>query len=441
MPRKTKNAAIDTPSARRKLTPSGNPYFYRIGAGLHLGYRKNRRDGAWVARWAGHFETIGAADDILAADDATVLSFQQAEEKARRLFAASNRGDAGRAADEAKSLTVRKAVEDYIAACEARERKRKGDGAQLRRDAKLKLGRHVLAADEALAAKPLRELTSDDLATWRKGRAKALAETAVRRVVNDFKAALNAAALEHRKRLPGLIEEIRAGFKTTEPAGVIARDKQILADADIRRVLSAARVVDERDGWEGDLLRLVAALAATGARFSQVARVRVVDVQAAQSRLMVPVSAKGRGEKARTHIAVQTGADILDLLRPAFVGRKGHEPLFLRPHWRQEKVGKWIKTCRELWRSPSELTRPWAEIIAEAGLPKGTVPYALRHSSIVRGLRAHLPVRLVAAQHDTSAAMIEKHYAAYIVDAMDELAAKAVVPLVTPAPAALRSVG
>ena len=77
------------------------------------------------------------------------------------------------------------------------------------------------------------------------------------------------------------------------------------------------------------------------------------------------------------------------------------------------------------------MTRPWAAIIARAGLAAGTIPYALRHSSIVRGLRAGLPVRLVAALHDTSSAMIEKHYAAYIVDAMDELAARAVVPLTT----------
>jgi hypothetical protein len=60
----------------------------------------------------------------------------------------------------------------------------------------------------------------------------------------------------------------------------------------------------------------------------------------------------------------------------------------------------------------------------------GIVPYAFRHSSIVRGLRAGLPVRLVAVLHDTSSAMIEKHYSAYIIDAMDELAARAVVPLI-----------
>ena len=58
------------------------------------------------------------------------------------------------------------------------------------------------------------------------------------------------------------------------------------------------------------------------------------------------------------------------------------------------------------------------------------IPYAFRHSSIVRGIRANLPIRLVAAMHDTSVAMIEAHYAAWIVDGLEELAARAVVPLV-----------
>ena len=62
----------------------------------------------------------------------------------------------------------------------------------------------------------------------------------------------------------------------------------------------------------------------------------------------------------------------------------------------------------------------------------------MRHSSIVRGLRAGLPVRLVAAVHDTSAAMIEKHYGAFIVDATEDLLRRAVLPL---APAALPVIG
>jgi integrase len=92
----------------------------------------------------------------------------------------------------------------------------------------------------------------------------------------------------------------------------------------------------------------------------------------------------------------------------------------------------WSKESSGRWQLASVFSKPWAKVRAQAGLDKNIVPYALRHSSIVRGLRAGLPVRLVAALHDTSTPMIEKHYSAFIVDAMDELAAKAIVPLATP---------
>lgn len=77
--------------------------------------------------------------------------------------------------------------------------------------------------------------------------------------------------------------------------------------------------------------------------------------------------------------------------------------------------------------------------VERADLPADTVMYALRHSSIVRGLRAMLPVRLVAALHDTSVGIVEKHYAAFIVDVTDDLARRAALSLTT-APVALSRV-
>lgn len=72
--------------------------------------------------------------------------------------------------------------------------------------------------------------------------------------------------------------------------------------------------------------------------------------------------------------------------------------------------------------------RPWRQICKQQSLD--VVPHTLRRSSIVRGIRAGLPIRLVAVLHDTSVAMIERHYAKCIVDGLEELAARAVVPLV-----------
>ena len=251
--------------------------------------------------------------------------------------------------------------------------------------------------------------------------------------MNDFKAALNSGvrsinAPEVRQSIRDAIKE---GLAKVEAATAAAREAQVLTDADVRRIVSAAWEIDGEGGWDGDLGRLVLVLAATGARFSQVIRMQVANVQPEQKRLIIPVSRKGRGEKKISHVGVRVGDDVLAVLSKATAGRKGSEPLFFRPRWRPIGPAKWEKGERGPWFAAAELTRPWGAIVTKAGLAAGTIPYALRHSSIVRGLRAGLPVRLVAALHDTSSAMIERHYAAYIVDAMDELAARAVVPLTT----------
>ena len=311
----------------------------------------------------------------------------------------------------------------------------------MKRDARSRLTKHVLEAGAKLADRPIASLTTDDLTNWRAG--LKMAAGSAQRTVNDLKAALNAIARRAKAQLPATMRDtIKDGLATVNAAPAVARDAQVLPDADVRALIAVAWIVDAEGNWGGDLARLVLVLAATGARFSQIARMTVSDVQ--PTRLMVPVSRKGRGEKQISHIAVRVGEDVAAAIAKATAGRKGSEPLFLRPRWEPVAVGRWQRGDRGPWYSSAELTRPWAAIVVRAGLSTRTIPYALRHSSIVRGLRAGLPVRLVAALHDTSSAMIERHYAAYIVDAMDELAARAVVPLtstpatVTPISAARR---
>ncbi|WP_204336637.1 hypothetical protein, partial [Proteus mirabilis] len=58
----------------------------------------------------------------------------------------------------------------------------------------------------------------------------------------------------------------------------VARDNQILTDAQIGTLLRAAREVDTELEFDGDLFRIIVVLAATGARYAQVRRMRVGDV-------------------------------------------------------------------------------------------------------------------------------------------------------------------
>ena len=111
----------------------------------------------------------------------------------------------------------------------------------------------------------------------------------------------------------------------------------------------------------------------------------------------------------------------MDQLASATAGRPADEILLHR--WRKvQRKGSldWHRGTRGPWQSSSEIDRAWDLIVKRVGLPEA-VPCCFRHSSIVRMLRQNVNIRLVAALHDTSVAMIEKHYAAYIVDALEDI--------------------
>jgi integrase len=445
-------AKVTTRNARAQL-PTGL-HFKGIDPEVHLGYRKNKRGGMWFVRWRngrGYRQvSLGVADDELREG---TLNYDAAVRKARKAVEAARKE--ARAAADGPAPTVRAAVEAYVAFRDKRESERRKR--PVRSDAN-RLARYVMGRDKrgkraglpptTLADKPLHALTERDLMTWRNRLPEALKASSKQRLINDLKAALNNALGTHRDRLdPNLPSIVKHGLKAMNGhAGEGAepvRDNQILTDAKVGKLISAAQAVDAEQDWEGDLSRLVIVLAATGARFSQVARMRVGDVQRAQSRLLVPVSRKGRGVKSGT-TAVAVGKDVLDALLPALTGRMAAAPLLERWRYKQVTSGadgiKWERAGRGPWQSAAELARPWQAVRQRAAMPD-VIPYALRHSSIVRGIKAGLPIRLVAALHDTSVQMIERHYSRWIVDGLDELAARAVVPLVPKAGKVVRMRG
>ncbi|UCI17017.1 tyrosine-type recombinase/integrase [Mesorhizobium sp. B2-1-8] len=445
MAKTLKEAPITTASARSKL-PAGE-YARRLDADAAIWYRRGKRGGVWFARWrnwgegANYLQSpVGPANDVNDKSTDGLLTFAQAETNARQIVAKA-RQDA-KAAGAGPVLTVRLAVETYVAERDARDSRRKGR--TVRSDAGQRLRRYVLGQDkrgnqeavpeEALATVTLHMLKESDLLTWRGGLPQELKGSTEQRLINDLKAALNGAYSTHRERLdPTLPAIIKHGLKAeksdSDDAVPLARDNQILTAAQVGTVISAAREIDAEQDWDGDLYRFVVVLAATGARFSQIARMKVGDVQRAQGRLIIPSSRKGRGGKIAS-VPYPVGKDVLDALLPATAGRMDGETLLER--WRSKQVAGtigWERAGRAGWQSPSELQRPWNDVRQRAGMP-AVIPYGLRHSSIVRGIRANLPIRLVAALHDTSVPMIERHYGRWIVDGLEDLAAAAVVPLV-----------
>jgi integrase len=428
MPRAVVEAKIQNRAGRAGLAARSRPYWRGITEGCHVGYYRGARVGKWVARYRkseinGYVTcTLGEADDVVAANGDTVLDWKQAVEKARRWNELQERGGEETAPD----ITVRAAVEAYIEKRDARRTARAGRPAHS--DAYYTLQRFVLK-DPKLPQIALSDVTEGDLRSWQK-RVDAGKASSLQRVMNNLKAALNEAWVAHRQALPrDLPSTIKYGLKhqvVSAPVTSLARDNQILSDEQVRKIVSAAAAIDE----DGDFARLVLVLAATGARFAQITRMTVQDVQPERSRVMVPQSYKG-GRSECALIRVPVGQDTLDALAPVIANRKPSERLLERWRYRQVTPTKWERYGRGPWKAASEMRRRWKQAAEKAGVPEA-IPYALRHSSIVRALRFGLPIRLVAALHDTSVAMIERHYSRWITEGLDEMAARAVVPLRPP---------
>ncbi|WP_457940834.1 integrase [Mesorhizobium sp. 10J20-29] len=424
-----KLAEIDSPSKRAKLAARKNPYWQGVGGGrggVSLGYRKlSRGPGAWVGKIVVEGrrveERIGTADDD--GNAAGALTFRQAVtatlEWSRRQYASLQAEKT--AAFGASVPTVESAVAEYTAARKARSAR---DGS----NAGGRLKKHVLA-DKKFSRTPLSKLSAVTIADWR-GRlairgqtqvgcadeAPAIAPSTLNRLMNDLRAALNGAAERHRRELPSHIAgEIKVGTRAVSTEDNARH--QLLTEQEVRSAIEASFAADP----DGDFGRLALTLATTGARHSQARLLRVRDVQVDECRIMMPGSRKGRLGRARAPVAIPVSADVVRELMPAIDGRGLDQPLLER--WAYKRAGpvKWERSARRPWGPAYEVDKVWADAASKAKLPAGTTMYAFRHSSIVRGLKAGLPVRLVAALHDTSSEMIEKHYSAYIVDATEEL--------------------
>lgn len=403
MPRQVRDAALETRSARSRLKVAHKPYYRLIAPGLHLGYRKLASGpGTWIARrYIGdgtyaveNLRTRGnlivVADDFSDADGDAVLSFAQAQDQAR---VAARRGD-----DESgKLISVKEAVDRYHANLGLRG----GDPANATR---IKV--HL---PEALGGKSVAALAARDFRTWRDGLIRRkLSPATINRINAGFKAALNLAADDDER----IVHRVWERALPSIPDAAVARNV-ILPEDDVRSIIAAAYAESAAFGL------FVEVAAVTGARPSQMWRLEVGDVQGERDdpRLMMPASKKGRGQKKIARRPVPVPADLIARLRHAAGHRPSDAPLLLKP-------------SGEAWAKSDHL-RLFTRVVERVGLGDVTL-YALRHSNIVRHLLGGVPIRVVAVNHDTSVAMIEKNYSAYIADHSDVVSRRALLDTAAP---------
>jgi hypothetical protein len=168
MARTVRDTNFEKAAARARLAPRGKPYWRVLESGLHLGYRRTKTGGgSWTARrFSGEGKYaergLGLADDLQDADGATVLTFSDAQGKAREWWKAAERAELGFVPVDGP-YTAAKALDAYFA-----DRERRGSKG-LAKDRAAARARILPALGEAELAK----LTTKRIRYWHTGLATA----------------------------------------------------------------------------------------------------------------------------------------------------------------------------------------------------------------------------------------------------------------------------
>jgi integrase len=260
-----------------------------------------------------------------------------------------------------------------------------------------------LHVPDAMAGKSVKLLTAGELRRWRDALAKEITPASVNRSATVLKAALNLAAASDET-----ISNRQVWTHGLKAIPNAEKSRNVILDVDqVRRIVSEAYVESPEFGL------LIEVAAVTGSRVSQLTRLQVRDLQADRVRLMVPTSRKGTAAHKVSHRPVPIPESLATRLQS---NRPADSPLLIEP-----SGGPWVR---------SDQSKPLRRVVARAGMDcKVVTIYALRHSSIVRQLLAGVPARVVAVNHDTSIAMLERTYSRHITEHSDALTRGALLDL------------
>lgn len=393
MARRVLDTTLDTRTARNRLKATGKPYWRQLEPGLAIGYRKPRRGaGKWVVRH--HVggkndyatETFGVADDLSDADGIAILSFWQAQTRAREQMV--SRAHIGAATDVHR--TVKSSIDSYV---EFLEGNRKSG-----REARYAADAFILPA---LGSTRLEDLTADQVRKWHARLAKASArvrtakggeqkfrsneddpdrerrrKSTANRILTILKAALN------RSWRDGHVASDRA-WRRVEPFKNVeaARIRYLSLDEATRFVNAAAE----------DFRRLVRGALESGARYGELCDMLIADYNSDAGTLSVPDPKTG---KPRHIVLSFDGVDFFDEIT---AGRGGSEPIFLKADG-----GRWL---------PDHQSEPMRETNKRAKITPRINFHGLRHTWASHAVMNGMPLLVVAKNlgHSTTR-IFEKHY-------------------------------
>jgi integrase len=393
--RTIRDTNLETRAARSRLRARGKPHYRSIEPGLHLGYRKSLSGaGKWIARhYVGdqvyQLETIGVADDYSDGDGVAVLSYRQAQAKARERMVAR----AHHATGKHGPLTVRDAVEAHLEFMDGH--RKSGYDARHRAEAFIlpQLGDvevQALTTEQirrwhvALAQSPARirspkngkqryrRLSKDDDSIRRR-------QASANRSLTQLKAALNLAWREGRTPSDAAWRRVRP-FK-----GVDVARTRFLSIEECRRLINAATP---------EFRRLVQAALATGCRYGELSRLQVRDFDPDSGTVAIHISKTGRPRR------VILASEGIALFRELCAGRAGDEILLRRengqPWHTSNQAAPMREACEHARIIPPAafhcLRHTYASLCVMNGMPLTVVARNLGHadSKITERVYSHL---------------------------------------------------
>ncbi len=391
MARTVAEKPLATATARAKLKAGRQPHWRLITKGVTIGYqrKKGNREGRWIVRR--HISSnkyavveIGRADDASPADGDSVLSFEQAETKARAMVNATPTKNA--------KLTVRAAMQLYL------DHKALVGQTRTVSDVKSRGTVHILPA---LGDLVVAELTRETLQRWL---AKLAAAPAQNRPTGDGEAQYRPMAESDDEKRSRRASANRVWTMVRAILNHAFVEGHVSSDAVWRRVKPLKDVEAARGRWltvaeaqrlintaEPGFRELVHAALETGCRYSELCRLKVSDFNGDSGTIAV---AKSKSGKARHVVLSEQGAAFF---KQQCVGRAGKEVMFLHPRG-------------DAWRD-SDQKRPMQLTVARAKISPPIGFHGLRHTWASLAVMAGMPLMLVArnlGHADTG--MVERHY-------------------------------
>jgi integrase len=395
MPRKSRDASIESKTARSRLPLRHGAYFRLIEPGLHLGYRKLATGpGTWIVRryaGKGRYTTdnlrtadgaLVLADDHGEADGARVMTFAQAQRAAR-----PQRRPAG-------SLTVGECLDDYVAYLAARsERSAAAARSKIEGLIRPELGNVKVSTltstrlrqwRDALAAAPPRTRRGDFRPAPSTEDGRRARKVSTNRTLTVLRAALNLAFRE------GKVESDLEWRRVKAFGGVESARARYLTVAEAQQLMNAC---------DPNFRKLVRAALETGCRYQELARLQCHDFNVAAGTVAIRQSKSG---KPRHVILTAEGAAFF---REVCAGRGSDAIIFTRddgaPWADSNQTQRMQVACKHARIAPPigfhGLRHTWASLAVMAGVPLMVVAQQLGHrdTQMVQRHYAHLAASFV----------------------------------------------